>query len=323
MIQFAHPWFLLLAVIIPALIWWYRLYGKNQEGTLRLSSIDLLQGRFIRQGKRRVRILSSIQIGVLLLIVLALARPRLVDTLEETTVKVVDIVMVVDISSSMLAEDFKPNRLEVVKKTAAKFIEKRPGDRIGLLVFAGETFIQCPLTVDSQVLKTLLAEVTVAEKDYDGTAIGMAIANATNRLRSSKAKSKVMVLLSDGSNNAGELDPLTAADLAAEFDIRIYTIGAGTNQSVTYIPNRGYIRNEIDEKTLQAIAEETHGRYFRATDEETLEDIYEEINQLERTEIEVREYTRYEELYGWFLIPALIFSFGFEILERSVFRRKT
>ena len=132
-----------------------------------------------------------------------------------------------------------------------------------------------------------------------------------------------MVLLSDGSNNAGELDPLTAADLAAEFDIRIYTIGAGTNQSVTYIPNRGYIRNEIDEKTLQAIAEETHGRYFRATDEETLEDIYEEINQLERTEIEVREYTSYEELYGWFLIPALIFSFGFEILERSVFRRKT
>ena len=323
MIQFAHPWFLLLAVIIPALIWWYRLYGKNQEGTLRLSSIDLLQGRFIRQGKRRVRILSSIQIGVLLLIVLALARPRLVDTLEETTVKVVDIVMVVDISSSMLAEDFKPNRLEAVKKTAAKFIEKRPGDRIGLLVFAGETFIQCPLTVDAQVLKTLLAEVTVAEKDYDGTAIGMAIANATNRLRSSNAKSKVIVLLSDGSNNAGELDPLTAADLAAEFDIRIYTIGAGTNQSVTYIPNRGYIRNEIDEKTLQAIAEETHGRYFRATDEETLEDIYEEINQLERTEIEVREYIRYEELYGWFLIPALIFSFGFEILERSVFRRKT
>ena len=323
MIQFAHPWFLLLAVIIPALIWWYRLYGKNQEGTLRLSSIDLLQGRFIKQGKRRVRILSSIQIGVLLLIVLALERPRLVATLEETTVKVVDILMVVDISSSMLAEDFKPNRLEVVKKTAAKFIEKRPGDRIGLLVFAGETFIQCPLTVDAQVLKTLLAEVTVAEKDYDGTAIGMAIANGTNRLRSSKSKSKVMVLLSDGSNNAGELDPLTAADLAAEFDIRIYTIGAGTNQSVTYIPNRGYIRNEIDEKTLQAIAEETHGRYFRATDEETLEDIYEEINQLERTEIEVREYTRYEELYGWFLIPALIFSFGFEILERSVFRRKT
>ena len=322
MIQFAQPWFLLLAVIIPALIWWYRLYGKNQEGTLRLSSIDLLQGRFIRQGKRRVRILLSIQIGVLLLIVLALARPRLVDTLEETTVKVVDIVMVVDISSSMLAEDFKPNRLEAVKKTAANFIEKRPGDRIGLLVFAGETFIQCPLTVDAQVLKTLLGEVTVAEKDYDGTAIGMAIANATNRLRSSKAKSKVMVLLSDGSNNAGELDPLTAAGLAAEFDIRIYTIGAGTN-SVTYIPNHGYKRNEIDEKTLQAIAEETHGRYFRATDEETLEDIYEEINQLERTEIEVREYTRYEELYGWFLIPALIFSFGFEILERSVFRRKT
>ena len=177
MIQFAHPWFLLLTGIIPALVWWYHWYGKNQEGTLRLSSIDLLQGRFIKQGERRVSILSLIQIGVLLLIVLALARPRFVDTLEETTVEVVDIIMVVDISSSMLAEDFKPNRLEAVKKTAAKFIDKRTGDRIGLLVFAGETFIQCPLTVDTQVLKKLLAEVTVAEKDYDGTAIGMAIAD--------------------------------------------------------------------------------------------------------------------------------------------------
>ena len=323
MIQFAHPWYFLLILVIPTLLWWYLKIGKNQEGTLRISSIPLLQERFIKQGKLRNRFLWIIQLGSLLCIILALARPRLVDSLEETSVEIVDIVMVIDISSSMLAEDFKPNRLEAVKETAAKFIEKRSGDRIGLLVFAGETFIQCPLTVDTEMLKKLLAEVTIAEKDYDGTAIGMAIANATNRLRNSEAKSKVMVLLSDGSNNAGELDPLTAADLAAEFDIKIYTIGAGTNQSVTYIPNRGYIRNEIDEKTLQAIADETHGRYYRATDIESLENIYEEINQLERTEIEIREYTRYKELYGWFLFPALFFRFGFEIFERIIFKRKT
>jgi len=323
MIQFAHPWYFLLVFVIPILLWWYLKFGQKQEGTLRISSIPLLQERFIKQGKLRNRLLWIIQLGSLLCIILALARPRLVDSLEETSVEIVDIVMVVDISSSMLAEDFKPNRLEAVKETAAKFIEKRSGDRIGLLVFAGETFIQCPLTVDTEMLKKLLAEVTIAEKDYDGTAIGMAIANATNRLRNSEAKSKVMVLLSDGSNNAGELDPLTAADLAAEFDIKIYTIGAGTNQSVTYIPNRGYIRNEIDEKTLQAIADETHGRYYRATDVESLENIYEEINQLERTEIEIRTYTRYKGLYGWFLFPALFFRFGFEIFERIIFKRKT
>ena len=323
MIQFAHPWYFLLILVISTLLWWYLKIGKNQEGTLRISSIPLLQERFIKQGKLRNQLLWIIQLGSLLCIILALARPRLVDSLEETSVEIVDIVMVVDISSSMLAEDFKPNRLEAVKETAAKFIEKRSGDRIGLLVFAGETFIQCPLTVDTEMLKKLLAEVTIAEKDYDGTAIGMAIANATNRLRNSEAKSKVMVLLSDGSNNAGELDPLTAADLAAEFDIKIYTIGAGTNQSVTYIPNRGYIRSEIDEKTLQAIADETHGRYYRATDVESLENIYEEINQLERTEIEIRTYTRYKGLYGWFLFPALFFRFGFEIFERIIFKRKT
>ena len=183
-----------------------------------------------------------------------------------TTVDVVDIIMVLDISSSMLAEDFQPNRLEAVKTAAQQFIENRAGDRIGLLVFAGETFIQCPLTTDKDVLVSLLNDVRVAEKEYDGTAIGMAIANATNRLRSSEAKSKVMILLSDGSNNAGELDPTTAADLASQFDIKVYTIGAATDQSLTYIPGVGRMVNEIDEETLKAIAKTTGGRYFRARD---------------------------------------------------------
>jgi Ca-activated chloride channel family protein len=165
--------------------------------------------------------------------------------------------------------------------------------------------------------------VHIADREVDGTAIGMAIANATNRLRFSEAKSKVMILLSDGSNNAGELDPLTAADLASQFDIRIYTIGAGTNQSVSFIPNRGYIRNEIDEKTLRAIADRTGGKYFRATDENMLVNIYDEIDELEKTEIQVKEYTQYKELFGWLLIPAFMLGLCYETLERSVFRRRT
>jgi Ca-activated chloride channel family protein len=240
-----------------------------------------------------------------------------------TTVDVVDIIMVLDISSSMLAEDFQPNRLEAVKTAAQQFIENRAGDRIGLLVFAGETFIQCPLTTDKDVLVSLLNDVRVAEKEYDGTAIGMAIANATNRLRSSEAKSKVMILLSDGSNNAGELDPTTAADLASQFDIKVYTIGAAPDQSLTYIPGVGRMVNEIDEETLKAIAKTTGGRYFRARDKDMLTEIYQQINDMERTEIEVKSYTRYEELFGWLLIPALMLGMGTETLTRSIFRQQT
>jgi len=165
--------------------------------------------------------------------------------------------------------------------------------------------------------------VTIAPRDYDGTAIGMAIANATNRLRHSEAESKVMILLSDGSNNAGEIEPTTAADLAAEFDIRIYTIGAGTNQSYTRIPGRGLIRNEIDEETLMEIAEKTGGKYFRATDQTALTEIYNEIDQLERSEIEVKEFTRHREIYGWFLIPAFLAGLGIETARKFIFRNRT
>ncbi|MEE8341229.1 MAG: VWA domain-containing protein [Candidatus Neomarinimicrobiota bacterium] len=243
MIEYADPFYFLLIALIPALILWYWKFGKKQEGTVQFSSTKLLGKYFKNRGKWRIIVMQFILMSMLMFTILGLTRPRFVDTLEETKIEVVDIILVLDISSSMLAEDFKPNRLEAVKKTAKTFIENRKGDRIGLLVFAGETFIQCPLTIDTDVLTNLLKDVTVAEKEYDGTAIGMAIANATNRLRNSDAKSKVMILLSDGSNNAGELDPLTAAEMASEFEIKIYTIGAGTDQSVTYIPNRGYIRN--------------------------------------------------------------------------------
>ncbi|MBT3217135.1 MAG: VWA domain-containing protein [Candidatus Marinimicrobia bacterium] len=323
MIEFSHPWILIFLALIPILWIWMLKAGQKLEGTVLVSSHRIFPESIKKKGILKSRLLKILRLSVLSLIIVGLAGPRRIDTLQETNVDVVDIVLVIDISSSMLATDFEPNRLEAVKKTADMFIQEREGDRMGLLVFAGETFIQCPLTVDQDVVRRLLADVRVAEQAYDGTAIGMAIANATNRLRNSKAKSKVMILLSDGSNNAGELDPLTAADLASQFGIKIYTIGAGTDRSVSFVPGRGNMRNVIDEKTLKSIADKTGGRYFRAKDRFGLEEVYAEINALERTEIKVKEYTRYEELFAWFLLPALVAGLGTESFERHVLRKRT
>ncbi|MDD9879964.1 MAG: VWA domain-containing protein [Candidatus Marinimicrobia bacterium] len=322
MITFGSPWYLVGLILIPLLYFWQRRSAKSQEGSIRISAAALVSDQMKRRGKRRIRLLTALQYLTLCLVLMGLSRPRLIDAMQETNVDVVDIVLVMDISSSMLATDFPPNRLEAVKMTAKDFINARSGDRMGVLVFAGESFIQCPLTIDQDVVLSLMDEIRVAEQSYDGTAIGMAIANATNRLRHSDAKSKVMILLSDGSNNAGELDPITAADLAAKFGIKIYTIGAGTNQDVSFIPGRGYIRNEIDEETLRSISQRTNGRYFRATNVSVLEEVYTTIDQLERTEIEVKEYTRYRELFGWFLIPAIIFGLGGQTIDRTLFRRR-
>ena len=322
MVTFASPWFLSLLLLIPILFVVKNLLSKSKNGVLKLSSRTIVSYQMIKKGQLKNRILTFFHFAVIILIIIGLARPRIIQSLQEKSIEVIDIVLVIDISSSMLATDFKPNRLEVVKKTAKNFIEKRDGDRLGILVFAGESFIQCPLTVDHDVLLSLMDEISVAQQSFDGTAIGMAIANATNRLRKSTAKSKVMILLSDGSNNAGELDPNTAADLANQFGIKIYTIGAGTNQDVSFIPGRGYIRNEIDEKTLQSIAKQTGGAYFRATNNQALEKIYSTIDELERTEVEIKVYTQYQELYGWLFIPALLLGVGGNILERYIFRRR-
>ncbi|MFQ6614282.1 MAG: VWA domain-containing protein, partial [Fidelibacterota bacterium] len=295
--DFYHPWVLSLFLLLPLAGWNYRKLIRNREGSFRISSSRLIPASLRIRGRQKIRTLRFLQILILSLVILGLAQPRKIDSLEKEKVNVVDILLVMDISSSMLADDFPPNRLEAVKATAREFVNSREGDRIGVVVFAAESFIQCPLTIDTDVINNLISEITVAEREYDGTAIGMAIANGINRLRDSAARSKVMVLLSDGSNNAGELDPLTAADLAAQFGIKIYTIGAGTNQSVTFIPNRGYIRNEIDEKTLKAIADRTGGKYFRAVDVKALKKIYAEIDRLERTEIEIKQFTHYRELF--------------------------
>ena len=321
MIILGNPWYLLILAILPLVFIYKSFLSRSKDGSFRISSKSIISEKMIRKGVYKKRLLSFIQYLSMFLIILGLSRPRLIESLQEKNIEIVDIVLVFDISSSMLATDFQPNRLEVVKKTAKDFINQRKGDRLGILVFAGESFIQCPLTIDNEVLLSLMSEIKVAQQSYDGTAIGMAIANATNRLRNSDAKSKVMILLSDGSNNAGELDPNTAADLAKQFGIKIYTIGAGTNQDVSFIPGRGYIRNEIDEETLKAIAKQTGGQYFRATNTEGLKEIYSTINALERTEVEIKVFTQYRELYGWLFIPALALGLGGNLLGRLYFRR--
>lgn len=321
MIEFSHPWVLALLLIVPLLAWYFMNQGRKKEGTVKYPALSFMVPSMIRRGTRFNFSFKLARLVIIFLTIISLAGPRFVDKLEVTSVEVIDIMMVIDISSSMLADDFPPNRLEAVKKTAREFISNRINDRIGLVVFAGETFLQCPLTVDKGVLLDLLSEVQIVDREYDGTAIGMVIANAVNRLRDSDAKSKVMILLSDGSNNTGELDPITASELAAQFDIRIYTIGAGTNQSVTYIPNRGYIQNEIDEETLKTIARTTGGKYFRATDLASLEDVYQQINDLERTVIDIRNYTRYSNIFSFFLIPAAILGILLGFVENLKFGR--
>ncbi len=330
MIRFANPELLLLLIVIPVIWWWFIHSGSHREGTFRISSAELFRQHFRRRGVFKARLLRLLQLVVIGLIIIALARPRIVDRLSDTKVDVVDIVLVLDISSSMLAQDFQPNRLEAVKTTALDFIANRPADRIGILVFAKETFVQCPLTVDKDVLSSLVNEITVAEKSYDGTAIGMAIANATNRLRNSPAAGKVMILLSDGSNNSGELDPLTAAELANQFGIKIYTVGAGRQGTAPYPVTDPIFGNRVmqvevdmDEPTLREIARMTGGRYFRAENEATLVEVYQQIDQLERTEIRVREYTEYHELFGWVLIPALLLGLAYESTDRLFFRKRT
>ena len=318
--EIQSPFYLFFLVIIPSLLFWYQKKGKKNEAVFIISSKQFLSEGIINSGRKKNILLKSGQLLSIFLIIVGLSRPQLVDKITETSVEVVDMILVLDISSSMLADDFQPNRLEAVKKTAVNFINSRKSDRIGIIVFAGESFIQCPLTVDKLVLKSLIDEINIVSKEYDGTAIGMAIANATNRLRKSLVKSKVMVLLSDGSNNSGEIDPRTAAELALQYDIKIYTIGAGTNQAFTRIPGRGLIKNEIDEETLKFIANKTGGKFFRATDIKALESIYNEIDTLERSEIEVKEYSNYTEIYIWILFPALVLGLFVEIYKRIILR---
>ena len=319
--EFLNPNFLYLLIVLIVLIAMKIVFFSKRNASLQVSNVESLKIFFNKGATFKIFLLNSLFVIALTFLIVSLARPRISSSDKLIKVDVVDIILVLDTSSSMLAQDFKPNRLEAVKKAAQDFIENRNGDRIGLLVFGKETFIQCPLTIDYSVLNNLLTEVTVIDRKYDGTAIGIAIANGINRLRANDSKSKVIILLSDGSNNSGAIDPISAAKMAKEYNIKIYTIGAGTRQAVTYIPNRGYIKNEIDEDTLKKIAAETGGKYFRAIDKESLSSVYEEINKLEKSEITVSYFTQYREMYLYFLCAGFIVLILYEVLNIIYFRR--
>lgn len=328
MYRFADPYILYLLMIIPVLVYFHFNRRKPRSATLQYSDLKIVKSVGKSRWSRYRHFLFGLRMLAFILFIIAMARPQSGSKEEEITTEGIDIILALDISGSMRAEDFKPkNRLEVAKLVAKDFVESRTNDRIGMVVFAGESYTQCPLTMDYGVLLNFIEAVEIGMV-ADGTAIGMALANAVNRLRDSKAKSKVIILLTDGRNNAGELHPLTAAQIAEAMGVRIYTVGAGSRGTALYpiddpILGKRYQRMkvEIDEELLQRIAQMTGGKYFRAVDRKSLEDVFLEIGELEKTKIEVKEFTRYQELFLIYLALGLIL-FGIEIvLANTKFRK--
>lgn len=317
-IEFTHKELLWLLLVIPMLLLWYILKHKKQTAVLEISTADgLLKGnQFWTILKHSLFVLRAL---ALTLIIVATARPQTVDVSTKTkTTRGIDIVMAIDVSASMLAKDLKPNRLEALKKVASKFINRRPNDRIGLVEYAGESYTRTPVTSDKGIILKSLRDIKYNTIITGGTAIGMGLATAVNRLKESKAKSRIIILLTDGVNNSGFIDPQTASELAVEYDIKTYTIGLGSNGmalSPVAINNGKFqysrIQVEIDEKLLKEIASETGGKYFRATNNKKLEDIYDEIDKLEKTEIEEFKYYNYEEKFR----PLVLLALGLLVLE--------
>ena len=293
---FANIEYLFLLLLLIPYIVWYIMKRRNNEATLQISDARLYAH--------------------------TLARPQTTNSWQNSEIEGIDIMMAIDVSTSMLAEDLKPNRLEAAKDVAAEFINGRPNDNIGITLFAGESFTQCPLTVDHAVLLNLFQGII-----EDGTAVGMGIANAVTRLKDSKAKSKVIILLTDGTNNKGDISPLTAAEIAKSFGIRVYTIGVGTNGMAPYpypVGNTVQYVNmpvEIDEKTLTQIAATTEGNYFRATSNSKLKEVYEEIDKLEKTKLNVKEYSKRQEEYRWFALAAFLCVLLEVLLRNSILKK--
>ncbi|MEM0932750.1 MAG: VWA domain-containing protein [Bacteroidota bacterium] len=325
-VEFANPQFFWLLLLLPLALLWYLFKRRQEVASLRISSI---KGFTVKSIASKLRsLLFVLRLLALAAIITALARPQTEDISTRTkTTKGIDIVMAIDVSSSMLARDLKPNRLSALKEVAADFIKKRPNDRIGLVGYAGESYTKTPITSDKSIVLNALREIRYGELE-DGTAIGMGLATSVNRLKESKAISKVIILLTDGVNNSGFIEPETASDLAVEFGIKTYTIGLGTNGNALspITLNRdgsfryGMRQVEIDEKLLKEIASVTGGKYFRATDNEKLEEIYDEINKLEKTEIEEFKYYKYEEKYRPLIFLAgvlLLMEWG---LRNSIFK---
>ena len=308
---FANPGYLWLMILLVPLIAWYILKNNSTQASVQLSSFEGFEG--VKPGLKIYmrHVPFDLRMIALTLVVVVLARPQSTNNWQKSDVEGIDIMMSVDLSGSMLAEDLKPNRLKAAIDVATEFISARPNDRIGLVVFSGESFTQCPLTTDQAVLINLFRSID-AIKLEDGTAIGNGIATAVARLKDSKAKSRIVILLTDGSNNAGEVSPQTAAELAKTFGIRVYTIGVGTKGTAPYPIQTNFgiqyqnVKVEIDEDLLKSIAATTDGRYFRATDNETLKSIYNEIDQLEKSKIDVKEFSKKNEEYLRFAIAAVI-----------------
>lgn len=325
-IEFANPALFWLLLLIPVLVAWYIFQINRSVPLIKHSNIERLRldGQNLKLWIRHYPVLTRSLAFAFLII--ALARPQSSMSWEDATTEGIDIIIALDISSSMLAQDLKPNRLKAAKNVAMEFISERPNDRIGLVIYSGESFTQCPLTIDHDVLKNLFADVKFGMIE-DGTAIGDGLATSVNRLKDSDAKSKVVILLTDGEQTAGSIPPLTAAEIAKQFNVRVYSIGVGTIGTAPYPFKTLYGTTEyqnipvkIDEQTLKGIAEMTGGTYFRATDNKKLEEIYIEIDKLERTKIEVTQYRKKSErFFPWALLGLLLLLIEF-ILSNSIYR---
>ena len=325
---FANISYLLLFIPLVGYVVWYFTKGNGMRPSMKIST-TIPFGNGIKSFRNRILHLPFIlRILTLSMVIIVLARPQSSDSWQENDIEGIDIMLATDVSTSMLAMDLKPNRIEAAKEVVAQFINSRKNDNIGLTIFAGESFTQCPLTIDHAVMLNMLnavkCDIALNGVIEDGTAIGMGIANGVSRLKDSKAKSKVIILLTDGSNNSGEISPEAAAEIAKEFDVRIYTIGVGTNSETAPFPYGDQVINvpvEIDEATLKKIAEITNGKYYRATSKESLGEIYSEIDKLERTKLHARQFSAYNEEYQIFALIALL-SLLLEVVLRNTVLRK-
>ena len=327
-LEFLNPEYFFLLAIIPLIVLWNYLKRDNLTNSIKFYNSNAFEGS--NQIYSRLKsILKISRLISLVLIIIALARPQVIDT--STRVKTnsgIDIIIAIDVSASMLAKDLKPNRLDALKNVADEFIKNRVSDRIGLVEYAGESYTKTPLTTDKSIILKSLREIKYNNIIEDGTAIGMGLATSVNRIKDSKAKSKVIILLTDGVNNTGFIDPITAAELAKEFKIKIYSIGLGTNGlalSPVGIDSRGKfnyanVRVEIDEELLTQISEMTGGKYFRATDNNRLKEIYSDIDKLEKTEIEEFKYYSLDEKFRYFLVPSILLIVFELVMKLTILR---
>lgn len=322
----AHPYFLLLLLLLPLLLWYFYYQDKKRATVFRISTTEGIR-KVKPSWKVRWRpLLNVLRSIAFVMLVIALARPQKTNVSETIDSEGIDIVLSMDISGSMLAEDFKPNRLDAAKDNALKFIDARPTDRIGLVIFSGESFTQCPITIDHNVLKDQLMQVE-SGRLQDGTAIGDGLATAVDRLRDARGKSRIVILLTDGVNNVGKIGPELALEIAKAYKVRVYTIGIGSEGEALspvqtpFGERKQMVPVQIDETLLKKIAKETGGKYYRATGNSKLENIYKEIDKLEKTSIEVNAYKHYGELFFWFAFAGLA-ALVLEItLQYTLFRR--